>query len=274
MTNLNNDQILVVTEQKKRRGGLMWIAAGAVALLAGGSTFALWSANDSFAGGNITAGDLNLTQTEVTSFWDVSNDRNDATEIVGSTDGSQPGHFVDDVDTWRIAPGDKLAASFEATATLEGDNLVARVGIDGLDKLDGNVTGMNYSYEVYYGDELLVNETALPTVADAAMFYLSAPGTGQNSGAEDATNGILGSTAMAVNGVAAQTAVFGMPTTTVDLNVVIYASFYEDKDADFRYQDSDITVEDRTDVTLKDTLESLTVSLSQVRDAGAQFPKA
>ena len=272
MTNSNHDQVIVVTEQKKRRKGLVWVAAGAAALLVGGSTFALWSASDTFSGGTITAGDLNIVQLEDTSFWDVSNDRKDATEIVGATDGSQLGHAITSVADWRIAPGDKLAASFEATATLEGDNLVARVGIDGLDKLVENVTGMNYSYEVYYGDKLLVTETALPKTADAPLLYLSAPATGQATGAEDATNGILGeATTTAVDGVAAQTAVFGMPTTSVDLNVVIYASFYEDQDGDFRYQDTDVTVTDRTDVSLADTLGELTVSLNQVRDAGAQF---
>uniref|UniRef100_UPI0004A7E71C SipW-dependent-type signal peptide-containing protein n=1 Tax=Leucobacter sp. PH1c TaxID=1397278 RepID=UPI0004A7E71C len=85
MTNTNNDQIIVVTEQKKRRRGLMWVAAGAAALLAGGSTFALWSASDTFSGGSITAGDLNIEQLEDTSFWDVSNDRKDATETVGAS---------------------------------------------------------------------------------------------------------------------------------------------------------------------------------------------
>lgn len=268
---MNNDQIIVVTENKKRRGGVLWVAAGATALLVGGSTFALWSATDTFTGGTITAGDLNLVQLEDTSFWDVSNDRVDATATVGATDGSQLGHAIADVATWRIAPGDKLAASFEATATLAGDNLVARVGIDGLETLASTITGMNYSYEVYYGDTLLVSETALPTTADAPLLYLSAPATGQNSGLEDASNGILGSTATAVTGIAAQTAVFGMPSTTADLNVVIYASFYDDANADFRYQATDATVADRVDVTLADTLGELTVSLSQVRDAGEQF---
>lgn len=271
MTHTNHDQILVGTEHRQRRRGLMWVAAGAAALLAGGTTFALWSASDTFSGGTITAGDLNIVELEDTSFWDVSNDRKDATETVGATDGSQLGHKVDDVNTWRIAPGDKLAASFEATATLDGDNLVARVGIDGLDQMQENITGINYSYEVYYGNTRLVSETALPKTADSPLFYLSAPGAGQAAGAEDALNGILGSTATEIDGVAAQSAVFGMPATTVDLNVVIYASFYEDQNGDFRYQDTDVTVTDRTDVTLQDVLADLTVSLAQVRDTGAQF---
>lgn len=267
----NNDQIIVVTEEKRRRRGAIWVAAGAAALLMGGSTFALWSASDTFSGGTITAGDLNIAQLQDTSFWDVSNDRADATAVVGSTDGSQKGHLIADIDTWRIAPGDKLAASFETTVTLEGDNLVARVGLDGLDKLKSNISGMSYSYEVYFGDKLLVNETALPTGADAPLMYLAAPTAGQANGLSDATNGVLGSTATAVNGVAAQTAVFEMAGTTADLNVVVYASFYEDLDGDFRYSPTDKTVTDRTDVRLADTLADLTLNLTQVRDTGAQF---
>ena len=271
MSNTNHDQVIVVTEQNRRRKGFMWVAAGTAALLIGGSTFALWSASDTFSGGDITAGDLNLVQSADTSFWDVSNDRKDATDPVTGTDGTQqPGHEITDVATWRIAPGDKLAASFSATATLDGDNLVARVGIDGLDKLQENVSGINYSYEVYYDGKLLVTETALPKTADAPLLYLSAPATGQDAGAEDATNGILGA-ATAVGGAAAQSAVFGMPTTSEDLTVVIYASFYEDQNGDFRYQATDVTVEDRIDVTAVDTLGELTVSLNQVRDTGAQF---
>ncbi|SEF12623.1 alternate signal-mediated exported protein, RER_14450 family [Arthrobacter alpinus] len=266
----NHDQIIVVTENKRRKG-LIWAAAGAVVLVAGGSTFALWSAQDTFSGGTITAGDLNITQLAETSFWDVSNDRKDAVDTVGASDGSQLGHLVDDVNTWRIAPGDKLAASFEATATLDGDNLVARLGVDGLDQVTSAISGISYSYEVYYGDQLLVSETALPADADAPLLYLSAPGTGQDAGLEDASNGILGDTATVVTGVAAQSAVFGMPKTTADLNVVIYASFYNDANGDFRYQATDGTVSDRTDVKLADTLADLTVSLEQVRDTGVQF---
>lgn len=267
----NNDQIIVVTEEKKRRRGAVWVAAGASALLLGGSTFALWSASDTFSGGTITAGDLNIAQLEDTSFWDVSNDRADATEVVGSTDGSQKGHKIDDINTWRLAPGDKVAASFETTVTLEGDNLVARVGLDGLDQLESSISGLTYSYEVYYGDKLLVNETALPTGADAPLLYLAAPTAGQDAGKDDATNGTLGSTTEAVDGVAAQKAVFGMPSTTADLNIVVYASFFEDPEGKFQYSDDAVTVTDRTDVTLSDTIADLTLNLTQVRDTGAQF---
>ncbi|QRY40914.1 alternate-type signal peptide domain-containing protein [Microbacterium hominis] len=265
----NNDQIIIVTEDKRRRRGLIWVAAGAAALLAGGSTFALWSASDTFSGGTITAGDLNIVQDEDTTFWDVSNDRADATDVVGATDGSQPGHKIDDIAAWRMVPGDKVAASFASTVTLEGDNLVARLDSD--QDLVSNITGLHYSYEVYYAGELLVSETPLPTAAGAPLFSLAAPVAGQAAGLDDATNGVLGSTATTVDGAAAQSAVFGMPSTTATFGVIVYASFYEDLDGDFRYQSTDTTVTDRVDVTLADTLGAMTLKLSQVRDTGAQF---
>ncbi|QIM19227.1 alternate-type signal peptide domain-containing protein [Leucobacter coleopterorum] len=275
MTNIDNDQIIVVTEKKQRRRGLLWVAAGTAALLVGGSTFALWSANDMFSGGTITAGDLNIVTKNDTTFWDVSGDRADATETVGNTDGSQLGHSITDVNTWRIAPGDKLAASFEPTITLDGDNLVARVGLDGLDKLESGISGMNYSYEIYYGSKLLVKESKLPEVADAPLLYLSATADGQAAGLEDHTHGILGE-AEPVTGVEAQKAVFGMPTIKEDLNVVIYASFYKKTDeeyanGDFAYKPTDETVTERTDVTAADVLAEMKVALTQVRDTGKQF---
>ena len=260
--------IIVMTEEKKRRKGLVWVAGGA-ALLLGGSTFALWSASDTFAGGTITAGDLNLVQAADTTFWDVSSDRLDATATLTGTDGSQLGHALSpsDASTWRMVPGDKVAATFSADVTLEGDNLVGLLSLDGLDAVESDITGVSYSYEVYQDGEVVVQETALPTVANAPLLYLSAPGTGQDAGAEDAT------ATGPVGGAAAATTVFPMAAETEDFTVVIYGSFFVDGDGDFRYtgEDADSTVTERTDVTLSNTLAELTLSLEQVRDTGAQF---
>ncbi len=260
--------VVVVTEEKQRRKGLIWVAGGA-ALLLGGSTFALWSASDSFAGGTITAGDLNLVKAEDTTFWDASTDRADATATITGTDGSQPAHPLDpaDASTWRMVPGDKVAAAFSADVTLEGDNLVGLLSLDGLEAIDSGITGMSYSYEVYQAGELVVTETELPTVAGAPLLYLSAPATGQDSGAEDAT------ATGPVAGDAAAATVYSMTETTEDFTVVIYGMFFTDGDGDFRYggEDVDTTVTGRTDVALADTLAELTLSLEQVRDAGAQF---
>lgn len=261
--------VIVMTEEKKRRKGLVWVAGGA-ALLLGGSTFALWSASDTFAGGTITAGDLNLVQSADTTFWDASSDRADATATITGTDGSQLAHALDPADaaTWRMVPGDKVAAAFSADVTLEGDNLVGLLSVDGLDEIERGITGLSYSYEVYQAGAIVVQETALPTTAEAPLLYLSAPATGQDAGAEDAT-----ATGPVVGGTAAST-VYSMTDETEDFTVVIYGSFFVDGDGDFRYSDeeTDSTVTGRTDVTLADTLAELTLSLQQVRDTGAQFP--
>src|SRR5262245_31002210 len=140
--------VVVVTEERKRRRGLLWLAGGTAAVLLSGSTFALWSASDTFTGGTITAGDLNLVKSADTSFYDVSADRKDATTTVPGTDGSQKGHTITP-DTWRIVPGDKVAASFSSDVTLEGDILVGKLSIAGLSALtDGNAS-VDWTYEVY-----------------------------------------------------------------------------------------------------------------------------
>lgn len=233
--------VVVVTEQRRRRTGLLWVAGGA-ALLLGGSTFALWSASGTFAGGAVTAGDLNIVQAADTSFWDVSADRADATATVTGTDGSQKGHAVTSIADWRIVPGDKVAASFSADVTLEGDNLVGKLTLDGAEANSLANTGMTYTYEVYQAGTLVVAETALPTTAGASLLYLSAPGTGQSTGAEDADG----------------TTVLAMSATTEDLTVVVYGSFDE-------------ATADRDQVAAVDTLAGLTVTLEQVRDTGVQF---
>jgi alternate signal-mediated exported protein len=278
MSTPSTTPVVVVTEERKRRRGLVWVAGGA-ALLLGGSTFALWSASDTFAGGTITAGDLNLVQTRDTTFWDVSGDRTDATAAVPGTDGSQLGHSLDpaNASTWRIVPGDKVAATFSANVMLEGDNLVGLLSLDGLDERTAGISGLSYSYEVYQAGQLVVQETALPSTADAPLLYLSAPGTGQANGGSDAT--VTGP----ASGAAAATAVFPMMAKTEDLTVVVYGSFFTDGDGDFTYTapvtdpaadpdaTPDSTVTGRTDVTLSNTLAELTLSLTQVRDTGAQF---
>lgn len=236
-----NTPVIVVTEEKKRRKGLALVAGGA-ALLLGGSTFALWSANDQFSGRTIQAGDLQLEQLVDTSFWDVSSDRMDAISTVTGTDGTQPGHTIDDHGMWRIVPGDKVAASFSAEVTLKGDNLVASVSLDGVSSNELINEEMTYTYEVYQDSMMLISETPLPDTNGEILLYLSAPADGQESGLEDA------------DGVT----VFAMTNATENFTVVIYGAFAED-------------TTDRGQVGVFDTLAQMTLTLSQVRAEGAQF---
>lgn len=88
MTFDNTPAQVVVIEDRKRKKGLAWLAGGAaLALLLSGGTFALWRASASFTGGQVTAGDLDLTgcaNDEIT-WWDISPDRADATEDLSTT---------------------------------------------------------------------------------------------------------------------------------------------------------------------------------------------
>ncbi len=254
--------VVVVTEERGRGRGLLWVAGGA-ALLLGGSTFALWSASDTFTGGTITAGDLNLVQTRDTTFWDVSGDRTDATQTVPGTDGSQLGHSLDpaDASTWRIVPGDKVAATFSANVTLQGDNLVGLLSLDGLDERSGALSGLAYSYEIYQAGTLIVQETALPSTAEAPLLHLAAPTTGQADGGSDAT------ATGAVGGAAAATTVFPMATATEDVTVVVYGSFFVDADGDFTYTAADTTATGRTGATLAACRTALEAVGAQVAGA-------
>ncbi|WP_162621770.1 SipW-dependent-type signal peptide-containing protein [Microbacterium suaedae] len=267
----NNGATVVVTEERKRRRGLVWVGLGAVALLAGGSTFALWSANDSFAGGDITAGDLNLVSTNDTTFWDVSSDRTDATETIPGTDGSQLGHTIVN-DTWRAVPGDKVAAAFSADVTLEGDNLVGKLSIAGFnDIIEGNAS-LDWTYEVYSEEGLLVTETAMP--ADGTLLYLSAPAAGQEAGLED------GIDKPQEGAAAAATAVYNMAAVTEDVTVVVYGTFdVTAGDAGQATTNADGTYSDQTtaetgtrqDALTVETLAGMQLQLDQVRDTGAIF---
>jgi alternate signal-mediated exported protein len=231
--------VVVVTDDRRRRRGLLWVAGAVAALLLGGSTFALWSANVVFSGGTITAGDLNLTEVTDTAFYDVSDDRTDADVTLPGTDGSRQGHAIDSLETWRMVPGDTVAAVFSAEVTLEGDNLVGRLSVSGMDTQSGAPASTIWSTEVYRGGVLLY-QSELP--ADGTVTYLSAPGTGQGAGAEDAK----------------PDNVQAMDQTTETFTVVVYDTFDPD-------------TADRTDVQKADVLASLTLQLDQVRDTGAVF---
>jgi alternate signal-mediated exported protein len=154
----------------KRRNAVV-AGAAAVALLIGGSTYALWSNKASFDGGEITAGDLALTARTPIAY-DVSADRvdRDSETIADIADGNSPSNLLtfgaDQVaayngnatvagldgdpgvyglkapadvlqghvvnpTSWLIVPGDTAAVVTPYEITLKGDNLVAELTLDG-----------------------------------------------------------------------------------------------------------------------------------------------
>ncbi|MCL2594118.1 MAG: SipW-dependent-type signal peptide-containing protein [Promicromonosporaceae bacterium] len=151
-----NAPVIVVTEEKKRRKGLLWMAgitAGAVALV-GGGTFALWSASADFEGGAITAGDLNLVLNEASGMFDISEDRTDKGGYVPGTD--IPGHAFEAED-WRAVPGDTVAMSAVLDITMVGDNLVAALEMeldDAAEALDNPF--WTWYFSIFIDDEAMV----------------------------------------------------------------------------------------------------------------------
>ncbi|MBD7918324.1 alternate-type signal peptide domain-containing protein [Cellulomonas sp. Sa3CUA2] len=118
---------------KNKTKGLIAGVAG-IALLTGGSTFALWSAQDSVAGGTITNGDLNVTAAAALSWVDTSADRTDADHVIN-------------LSTWRMVPGDTAEGTVAVDVTLIGDNLAAELALTSTAPVDLN--GLELSYEVY-----------------------------------------------------------------------------------------------------------------------------
>lgn len=98
--------------QNKTKGLIAGVAG--IALLTGGSTFALWSAKADLAGGTITSGDLNVT-TSAGTWYDISADRADNPQAITN------------VANWRMVPGDTAQYTQPFDVTLVGDNMAATV---------------------------------------------------------------------------------------------------------------------------------------------------
>lgn len=121
----------------KQTTGIIAGAAGALLLL-GGGTFALWSDSAEAPAGTITAGNLNV-DIQAPAWVDVSADRTDSP------------HAIDDIAAFRIIPGDTIEARYPVTLDLEGENMLAKLGlvIDGDEAVTGDlaagITGISYT---------------------------------------------------------------------------------------------------------------------------------
>jgi alternate signal-mediated exported protein len=240
---------MTTTKEEQRRGrrvkGLIAGAAG-VALLLGGSTFALWSANDSLAGGTIKAGDLNITKKGDVAFYDISPDRTDHDGESGVTftaTGSK-GHPITNLANHLIVPADVVAGVYNFDVTLVGENLVA--------DLTGSFTEttaaqafakLNMSYDAY----LIVNSvsTTLKTgqpMSDVTSFALGSVQAYETTDARIDKN--AGSALPMVHSDGKAT-----------VKVVVKATF-------------DDSTPDRDDVGADKALASLKVTLTQSRTTG------
>ncbi|MCL1923533.1 MAG: alternate-type signal peptide domain-containing protein [Propionibacteriaceae bacterium] len=170
----------------KRRNAIIAALAG-VALLLGGSTFALWSVQANLSGGTITAGNMDITPGE-TAVYDVSTDRIDLTDTISVTvepgvsvdlTGAPKGELIADLASWRIVPGDTVAMVFPFELSLVGDNLVAALTIPGTDTLLGASTfsavageGIRVEYQVFEADGTpQAARAAIPATDIAAGYF-------------------------------------------------------------------------------------------------------
>jgi alternate signal-mediated exported protein len=116
----------------KTKGVIAGIAG--IALLAGGSTFALWSDSDAVAGGTIVNGDLDVKALGALSWQDVSGDRLDK------------GHSIN-LATWKMVPGDTIKGTQDIDVALLGDNLSAKLSLSKA-TADTVPTGVTVAYDV------------------------------------------------------------------------------------------------------------------------------
>jgi alternate signal-mediated exported protein len=143
----------------RRVKGLIATAAG-VALLLGGTTFALWTTSANYNSPSvIKAGDMAVAATGDIAFYDVSADRTNTDEDTEAITG-RPGHLIEDLDAHLIVPGDTIAVVLPFTVTMDGANLVGRLSgaiAQSTDDLADYITG---EYSVAHGDDFpLVDET-------------------------------------------------------------------------------------------------------------------
>jgi alternate signal-mediated exported protein len=202
---------LYIIRRTRRSPKVVWLAGAAVAaLLLGGGSFALWGDQLLTTGGNVTAGDLDISYDgdgePAFTWWDVSTDRADGDPIdalqpfetyLAAAEAGTTGHPIDNLDTWRMVPGDTIVGLLTAHLALEGDNLVAALdyACDDLDRdqytnalTSGDIADLvTISADLYqmFGD----TPTPMDMEALAAtthLGYFEAPVIGQAAGLADA----------------------------------------------------------------------------------------
>ncbi|MHA3685070.1 SipW-dependent-type signal peptide-containing protein [Leucobacter sp. HY1908] len=149
------------------------VAAFALAAVGGGSSFALWNAAEQIDPVIITAGDLEIEASD--GVWH---------EV--SPDVAHPQQDIDPA-TFLVRQGDSLAASFDLTAAVQGDNLVGELGVDWpvAPQLPEGVDG-TYALYLQAADGTLTDLTDLtglgtPVQIDADEHRLVADNAGKSS---------------------------------------------------------------------------------------------
>lgn len=212
----------------KTKGAIAGIAG--IALLAGGTTFALWNDDANATGGIITSGNLEVATIGTTQWVDTSADRTDK------------GHDID-LASFKIVPGDTIQGTFGIAAALQGDNLVANLGLSLAGNAEGGLLADVKGVSVKYS---LVNATTGVAVPGAENIKLGTPAEVAFAAADNAGN--------VAPGTVLPTLPAALPAAA-NLNVVVTATFDEDTDEQLR-----------TKATAN--LQDLGVTLEQTRTAG------
>ncbi|ADG75525.1 conserved hypothetical protein [Cellulomonas flavigena DSM 20109] len=120
--------------QNKTKGLIAGVAG--IALLTGGSTFALWSSSATMSGDSILNGDLAVTAGP--GVWqDVSADRNDKPHTITPA-------------TFKMVPGDTVTYTQPFDVTLVGDNLAATVTLKSSGAVPTTPSNVSVAYKVQY----------------------------------------------------------------------------------------------------------------------------
>ncbi|MEL7977238.1 alternate-type signal peptide domain-containing protein [Isoptericola sp. F-RaC21] len=102
------------TTKKGAVKGAVAAAAGIAVLLGGAGTFALWNMSTPFAGATVTTGELSVTGGTPMVWDDIT-----------------PGHenTIEDIGTFRMAPGDVIESTATMTVIAQGENIVVKPAI-------------------------------------------------------------------------------------------------------------------------------------------------
>jgi alternate signal-mediated exported protein len=215
-----------------------------LALLTGGTTFAVWTASASTAGAVITNGNLAIAAPGSVAWYDTSADRTDATAANKNPISGANAHAIANVGNWRMVPGDTVEGNFPLEVAMSGDNLVATLAVTST-ALTGLPTGVTVTYDVYRAAQGA--ETAPQRVVTGGVFgtasnlRFAAPRTGQEAGAP-----VIAATTIVAN----ETALSGAANMWVVVKVAFASSATGSMNA-------------------TTTLTSLTATLTQVRTVGS-----
>jgi alternate signal-mediated exported protein len=224
----------------RRRKGIIAGVAGAAMLLTG-STFALWSAGDSFnTSGTITSGTMSIAADNAgVVAYDVSEDRTnvDGGDTLAAT--GKEGHVID-LATALIVPGDTIAITYPFGVEMAGDNLVA--------ELKGTFADMTAADTL--ADEVELEYAVLTTASDETKTASAAASLDIAGGTVD-----FGYVANEDNEDAGKDDVVALKNGTSNLRVVLYVTF-KDTVANGDLMDSIFS------------LQNLDITMTQVRSAG------